>query len=57
MVLYYDIPVYRDVYSLILEIFEYTKDFNREYKYFQQKAEYLVVARRIDRLSFITLKQ
>ncbi|MEI6757706.1 MAG: four helix bundle protein [Chlorobium sp.] len=33
MALYYDLPVYRDVYSLILKIFEYTKDFPREYKY------------------------
>jgi len=33
MALYYDLPVYRDVYRLILKIFEYTKDFPREYKY------------------------
>jgi 23S rRNA-intervening sequence protein len=33
MALYYDLPVYRDVYSLILKIFEYTRDFPREYKY------------------------
>ena len=33
MALYYDLPVYRDVYRLILKIFEYTKDFSREYKY------------------------
>jgi 23S rRNA-intervening sequence protein len=33
MALYYDLPVYRDVYRLILKIFEFTKDFPREYKY------------------------
>ena len=33
MALYYDLPVYGDVYRLILKIFEYTKDFPREYKY------------------------
>ena len=33
MALYYDLPVYRDVYTLILRIFELTKDFPREYKY------------------------
>ena len=32
MALYYDLPVYKDVYRLILKIFEYTKDFSREYK-------------------------
>ena len=33
MALYYDLKVFKDVYSLILKIFEYTKDFPREYKY------------------------
>jgi hypothetical protein len=33
MALYYELPVYRDTYRLILLIFQYTKDFNREYKY------------------------
>ena len=33
MALYYDLPVFKDVYQLILKIFEYTKDFPREYKY------------------------
>lgn len=33
MALYYDLKVYKDVYQLILLIFEYTKDFSREYKY------------------------
>ena len=33
MALYYELPVYRDVYKLILMIFECTKDFSKEYKY------------------------
>ena len=33
MALYYELPVYRDVYNLILMIFECTKDFSKEYKY------------------------
>ena len=32
MALYYDLPVYKDVYRLILKIFEHAKDFSREYK-------------------------
>ena len=30
MALYYDLPVYKDVYRLILTICEYTKDLPRE---------------------------
>jgi hypothetical protein len=33
MALYYELPVYRDTYQLILKIFECTKDFSKEYKY------------------------
>ena len=33
MTLYYDLPVFKEVYELILKIFEYTKDFPKEYKY------------------------
>lgn len=33
MGLYYDLKVYKDTYKLILKIFEYTKEFPREYKY------------------------
>ncbi len=33
MALYSDLPVYKDVYQLILKIFDYTKDFPREYKF------------------------
>ena len=29
----YDLPVYKDVYRLILTIFEHTRDFPREHKY------------------------
>jgi len=32
-VLYYELPVYRDTYRLILKVFEYTQEFPREYKY------------------------
>jgi hypothetical protein len=33
MALHYDLPVFKDVYQLILKIFDYTKDFPREYKF------------------------
>jgi len=33
MVLYYKLNVFKEVYQLILKIYEYTKDFPREYKY------------------------
>jgi hypothetical protein len=33
MALYYELPVYRDVYKLILMIFDCTKDFSKEFKY------------------------
>ena len=33
MALYTELPVYRDRYALILKIFEYTKEFSKEYKY------------------------
>jgi hypothetical protein len=33
MALYYDLPVFKEVYQLILKLFEYTKDFPKEYKY------------------------
>ena len=31
MALYYDLPVYRDAYKLILKIFEFAKKFSKEY--------------------------
>ena len=33
MARYYDLPVFQDVYRLILSLFAHTKDFPREYKY------------------------
>lgn len=33
MALYTTLPVYRDCYSLTLMLFQYTKEFPREYKY------------------------
>lgn len=33
MALYYNLPVYRDTYKLIVKIFEYSRDFGKEYKY------------------------
>jgi len=33
MALYYDLPVYRDTYLLVLKIFEVSKDFSKEYKH------------------------
>ena len=33
MALYYDLPVFNDVYKLVLKIFDHTKDFPREYKH------------------------
>jgi len=33
MALYYDLLVFKDVYKLFLLIFEFTKDFPKEYKF------------------------
>jgi len=33
MRLHYDLPVYKAYYYLLLEIFKFTMDFTREYKY------------------------
>ena len=33
MALYYELPVFKDVFKLVLKIFDYTKDFPREYKH------------------------
>jgi hypothetical protein len=33
MALYYDLPVFQDVYRLIPKLFEYIEDFSREYKF------------------------
>lgn len=33
MALYYDLPVFQDVYRLVLLLFQYTINFSREYKF------------------------
>jgi len=33
MALYYDLPVFQDVYRMALLLFQYKKDFPREYKF------------------------
>jgi hypothetical protein len=33
MALYYDLPVFKDVYDLTLRVFELTQHFSREYKF------------------------
>ena len=33
MALYYDLPVFKDVYKLTLLIYSLTKDFSKEYRY------------------------
>jgi hypothetical protein len=33
MALYSDLPVYKSTYDLLVAIFRFTKDFNKEYKY------------------------
>ena len=33
MALYYELPIYRDTYNLLLKVFEVTKSFPREYKF------------------------
>ena len=33
MALYYDLPGFHDVYDMVLLLFQYTKDFPREYKF------------------------
>lgn len=33
MALYYDLPIFKDVYTLVQKVFVYTQNFPREYKY------------------------
>jgi hypothetical protein len=33
MALYYELPIYKETYSLLLTLFKLTRNFNREYKY------------------------
>jgi len=60
MALYYELPVYRDTYILILLIFQYTKDFGREYKYtlgHDMKRDAMVLVRGIYRANKSKEKQ
>ncbi|MFH1563554.1 MAG: four helix bundle protein [Nitrospirota bacterium] len=60
MALYYDLPVYRDTYKLILKIFEFTKDFSKEYKYTlgqDMKRDALQLVRNIYRVNKATNKK
>jgi hypothetical protein len=57
MALYYDLPVYRDTYQLILKIFEVTKDFPKEYTLGQDmKRDALQLVRSIYRANKSTAK-
>jgi hypothetical protein len=63
MALYYDLPVFKDVYSLTLRVFELTQHFSREYKFTlgqDMKRDCLVLVRSIcranknkDRVSYL----
>ena len=60
MALYYTLPVYKDTYDLILKIFEYTKDFSKEYKYtlgVDMKRDALQLVRSIYRANKIANKE
>jgi hypothetical protein len=60
MALYYDLPVYRDTYKLILKIFEVTKDVPKEYKYTlgqDMKRDALQLVRSIYRANKSTAKR
>jgi len=60
MALYYELPVYRDTYKLVLKIFEITKDFSREYKYTlgqDMKRDALQLVRSIYRANKATTKR
>jgi hypothetical protein len=57
MALYYDLPVYRDTYQLILKIFEVTKDVPKEYTLGQDmKRDALQLVRSIYRANKSTAK-
>jgi hypothetical protein len=52
MALYYDLPVFKDVYKLTLQIFELTQHFSREYKFTlgqDMKRDCLILVRSIYR--------
>jgi hypothetical protein len=33
MALYYELPIYKDTYQLVMQVFRLTRNFSREYKY------------------------
>lgn len=52
MGLYYDLPIYKDTYDFVLQIFRITKKFTREYKYSlgqDMKREVIALVRNIYR--------
>lgn len=54
MALYYNLPVYKDVYKLILLLYRFTKEFSREYKYTigqDMKRDALVLVRGVYRVN------
>ena len=60
MALYYDLPVYRDTYQLVLKIFAVTKDFPKEYKFTLEqdmKRDALQLVRSIYRANKATQKK
>lgn len=60
MALYYHLPVYKDTYKIILLIFQYTKEFGKEYKYTlgqDMKRDAMVLVRGIYRANKNTEKQ
>ncbi len=59
MALYYDLKVFQEVYQLILKVFEFTKDFPREYKYTlgqDMKRDAIVLVRSIYRANKVKNK-
>ena len=60
MALYYDLPVFKDVYKLALLIYSLTKDFSKEYKYTlgqDLKKDVMVLMRSIYRANKATNKK
>ena len=60
MALYYNLPVYRDTYPLMLKIFEVTKDFPKDYKYAlgqNMKRDALQLVRRLYRANWSAQKK
>ncbi len=60
MALYYDLPVYRDTYGLVLMLFKLTKEFPKEFKYSlaeNMRRDALVLVRAIYRANKAENKQ